>query len=576
MTSTPPPAVDAVTTHDTALPAPAAAPTASSPASVSASAWTRAPATGTKRPAPSLLPAFEPLSSPVLPRPLKRQNRGQAHLQYPTPVPTSATGVLSSSPPPPGLDCVASGRAPLSAVPAVELPEDGRVVTMGRSSNSSQLQLSANRLVSRVHVKARYISAASPLEVNKIEIECYGWNGLKLHCRGRTWELCKGDIFSSETEGTEHIVDVLGARVMIQWPKRSTVAAESLANLSDSSWDDSPPRSHQRDHALLSSPLRRTTRIKSPESPTPRGLVSSQRLQALLPNTSEVREDGIQIYEDEPELPLPKRDDDAAVDAGASMMTNVTASFSSELGDEDDENEHHAEEENDPILHSFGPFGPSISHRLGSVFTKMPKQPRPQHRQPHHVSSNDTLSAADLSPMPSSPIKKSFANPSPRALLPAATIKESRQYVPSSPAASTPTAEVSHQETAEAVKKEDKPTPSIEVAPAVTNHVINQLAFSRLASTPLSSIMQNLPDVYKAEVSKDVLRATIEATPCIGIIPRQGKDAAGKALDSEYYYQPDQDYDLERRRVVDSARKPSLRNCRKQHKQYYWKRPKTP
>ncbi|KAG6016667.1 hypothetical protein E4U41_004395 [Claviceps citrina] len=546
-----------------------------------------ASAAGTKRPAPSLLPPFEPLSSsPGLPRPLKRQNTGQAHLKYLTPVPTSSTGILSSSPPRPrpGPSRSVSERAPLSALPAVELPENGHVVAMGRSSNSSHVQLSANRLVSRVHVKARYIPAPSPLETNKIEVVCNGWNGLKLHCQGRTWELLKGDSFTSETDGTDLIVDVLDARVMIQWPKRGAPApAESLANLSDSSWDDSPPRAQARGASLLqSSPLRRTTRITSPESPTPVGtgnLASSQRLQALIPAVVPAgREDGIQIYEDEPDLPEPRRD--SAVDVGVSMVTNATASFSSEVSDGEDENEPDPDEENDPIVHSFGPFGANIAGRLASITTKSPKLPlpRPQRRRPHNASSNETLSAADPPPVPSSPpAKKSVVG-----------------HVPSSPPTAstlTPThvgeeeeeeeeqqqqQQQQEQEQEEQQEEAGTPTPSIEVAPAVINHVINQLAFSRLASTPLSTIMQNLPNEHKTGLTKDILRATMEAAPCIGTIPRQGKDAAGKALESEYYYQPEQDEDVQRRSVVDAMRKPSLRNCRKQHKQYFWKRPKTP
>ncbi|KAG5912977.1 hypothetical protein E4U42_001592, partial [Claviceps africana] len=547
--------VDAAPAHDAALPAPssasasasAPAPSSASPSS-SDSTSTCTSAAGTKRAAPSLLPAFEPLSSsPALPRPLKRQNTGRPHLKYPTPVPTSSTGILSSSPPPPRS---APARAPLSAVPAIELPDNGHQVTLGRSSHSSQFQLSANRLVSRVHVKARYVPAPSPLEANKIEVTCHGWNGLKLHCQGRTWELFKGDSFTSETEGTDLILDVLDARVMVQWPKRGALPAESLANLSDSSWDDSPPRSqsHARGASLLpSSPLRRNTRITSPESPTPvgpvgGGLSSSQRLQALLPGVAPARHqqaaDGIQIYEDEPELPGPRRDGSSnLVDVGLSMVTNATASFSSEPSDvdddnddedddDDDDNDHDPDEENDPIVHSFGPFGANLAGRLASVSTGSPRPPRPP--RPHHASSNETLSAAGASPVASSPVGESVAG-SPR-------------------------------------NEADTPTPSIEVPPAVTNHVINQLAFSRLASTPLSTIMQNLPNEHKTGLTKDVLRLTIEAAPCIGIIPRQGKDAAGKALESEYYYQPDQDHDIQRRSVVDAMRKPSLRNCRKQHK----------
>ncbi|OAQ65907.1 Forkhead-associated [Pochonia chlamydosporia 170] len=551
----------------TAVPAanePTLPPTTSGAASRSSSSTLA----GTKRPAPSLLPPFEPLSSsPALPRPLKRQHTGNAQLKYPTPVPTSSTGILSSSPPRrPGFARTTSERAPLSAVPAVELPENGEIVAMGRSSNSSQFQLSANRLVSRVHVKARYIPAPSPLETNKIEIICNGWNGLKLHCQGRTWELFKGDSFTSETEGTDLMVDVLDARVMIQWPKRGgVVASENLANLSDSSWDDSPPRPQVRGNSLLqSSPLRRTTRITSPESPTPIGsLSSSQRLQALLPGAIG-RDEGIQIYEDEPELPEPKGD---TLDVGVSMRTDATVSFSSELSDPEDE--HDPDEENDPIVHSFGPFGANIAGRLASISTQSPKQPKPLHRRPHNVSSTETLSSTETPSIPSSPIKKRVLDYKPTPTKIFASVNEPHD-IPSSP----PVASVPYQPD---VVKDDTPTPSIEVDPAVTNHVVNQLAFSRLSSTPLSTIMQNLPSEQKTGLTKEVLRSSIEATRCIGIIKRQGKDAAGKALESEYYYVPEQDDDEQRRAaVVDGLRKPSLRNCRKQHKQYYWKRPKTP
>ncbi|OAA35920.1 Forkhead-associated (FHA) domain protein [Metarhizium rileyi] len=525
--------------------------------SASARPSTSSARAGTKRPAPSLLPAFEPLSSsPALPRPLKRQNAGHgtAHLKYPTPVPTSSTGILSSSPPRrPTLARATSERVPLSAVPAVELPENGETIGMGRSTNSSQFQLSANRLVSRVHVRARYVPAPSPLETNKIEIICNGWNGLKLHCQGRTWELFKGDSFTSETEGADLMVDVLDARVMIQWPKRSLVASENPANLSDSSWDDSPPRSHRRTNSLLqSSPLRRTTRITSPESPTPIGgsLSSSQRLQAILPCVTS-RDQGIQIYEDEPELPEPKG---VTHDAGVSMRTDATDSFSSELSDLD---ENDPDEENDPVVHSFGPFGANIAGRLASISTRSPKQPKTLHRRPHNVSLNETLSAAESSSLPSSPIKKRVDAPK---LTPttASVPADETHDVPSSPLV---TADVDEEHT---------PTPSIELDPAVTNHVVNQLAFSRLSSTPLSTIMQHLPADHRDGLTKDLVRSNIEATRCIGIIKRQGKDAAGKALESEYYYVPEQDQDEQRRAaVVDGLRKPSLRNCRKQHKVRY-------
>lgn len=65
----------------------------------------------------------------------------------------------------------------------------------------------------------------------------------------------------------------------------------------------------------------------------------------------------------------------------------------------------------------------------------------------------------------------------------------------------------------------------------------------------------------------DNLKRLLDATGCIGEVEREGKDAAGKRLESEYYYIPDLDEDVKRRdAVVDGLGKPGLRACRKQHK----------
>lgn len=593
--------------------------------------------TGVKRPAPSLLPPFEPLSSsPGLPRPLKRQNTNAAasYTKYPTPVPTSSTGILSSSPPRVGLglgiglgpssaagnngtgprrpglqrtQSSVSERAPLSAVPAIELSENGETLLMGRSSNASHYQLSANRLISRIHVKARYIAvsssstpshqpenagtggqeaesgarsplaspiAALPAQPSRIEIICNGWNGCKLHCQGRTWELAKGDTFTSETEGAEIMLDVQDARVLIHWPKRDRDRAESLANLSDaSSWDDSPraPRAAgagagaMTPGLLQSSPLRRNTRIASPESPTPAHRRSGAGLNALLPDGAGGDNDasamGIQIYEDasSDEQELPPHSAAAARqaggDAGASFLTDLTTSFSSELSDprsdldnddDDDEGEHmNPDEENDPIIHSFGPFGANLSSRLASFSTRSPKISRSPlvSRNPHGRTGGGGGGGDG---------GQSTGGASAAGALSAAVSSNATAASTSPPAPS-----------------EVPPIPAGIDVPAITNHVINQLAFSRLSSNPLTGIMNNLPaeQQRRGGLTKDILRRIIEATPCVGTIPRQGKDAAGKPLESEYYYVPEMDGDENRRAaVVDGLRKPSLRNCRKQHK----------
>lgn len=458
---------------------------------------------GTKRPPPTLLPPFEPSSSPGLPRPAKRQATGTApaHLKYPTPVPTSSTGILSSSPPRRHATrraSTASERAPLSAVPSVVLSANGETLLMGRSSNSSHYQLSSNRLISRVHVRARYVPAPSPLEPSKLEIVCGGWNGLALHCQGRTYELWKGDSFTSETEGTEVMLDVQDARVLVQWPRRSSPGP------SEASWDESPKsRPANTPGFLPSSPLRRQGRIQSPVSPTPAHLSASRRLDALMP--AREREENVEIYVD------PSADEeDKPVDPNASLATEATNSFSSDLSDLSDGND--PDEENDPIVHSFGPFGANLSSRLASITASSPK-----------------------------------VNRSPTA--PRAEKQKEKQADEGPSSENTDTEEPRFED------------------PAIENHVVNQLAFSRLSSTPLSTILQNLPSEERARVSKPQLQSLIEGTSCVGVIARQGKDAAGKPLESEYYYVPEEDGDRERKETVtEGLRKPSLRACRKQHK----------
>ncbi|KAL8403306.1 hypothetical protein RB594_008529 [Gaeumannomyces avenae] len=548
---------------------------------------------GTKRRAASLLPAFEPLSpSPVRPRPAKRQARNNGAYKYPTPVPTSSTGIMSSSPPRGGprpslqrTASVVSERAPLASVPTVELNENGEALLMGRSSNSSHYQLSANRQISRIHVKARYIPAMHHLDPNKVEIVCEGWNGLKLHCQGQTWDLGKGDMFESDSESAQIMIEVQDARVLIQWPKRDR--HECLGNLSDSSWDESPTRA-PRGYDLPSSPLCRNRLIRSPESPSPSNLPSiATNLGALLSGPASGGSDGeqIQIYEDasgddEPELPKQQ----PMADANASFMTEATQSFSSDLSepvsDDDEQEQHNPDEENDPIVHSFGPFGANLSNRMASITASSPKT-----RTPVLAPAHMRRSAASGTKAPADKIASATG-----ALSAAVAIASTTS---SRTASAGNSRSASRSGDSESRKRVDDETPAPETTTAtvaepdlavfdvqaITNHVANQLAYSRLSSTPLSAIMAQLPALERLDgrLTKACLRSMIEAVPCIGTIPRQGKDAAGKPLESEYYYVPEKDDDeLRRLAVTDGMRKPSLRNCRKQHKQYYWKRPKTP
>ena len=491
------------------------------------------PVAGVKRPAPAaLLPAFEPLSSsPPFPRPVKRLARvspaeQEAQLQkYPTPVPTSSTGILSSSPPAlprsrkplqRTLSSV-SERAPLSTVPSVSLSENGEPLLMGRSSNSSHYQLSANRLISRVHIRAAYIPASTPLAPSKVEVVCMGWNGVKVHCQGRAWDLGKGDSFTSETEH-DIMLDAQDSRVLITWPACQRKSLSSTR--SSSSWDDenSPrnsPRRNAQNRVIGSSPLRPRRGLASPESPTPANNVQFPSSSTLIPSEPPAPVNPVFVYEDEHS----SEEAPDVHDAGPTQSTQrasqpvggVHASQSSELSDPDEFSDR--DEENDPIIWAFGSQGDNLLPRLASCTAGDVPEPV----------TSDTNENIKPGQERSSSESTNGADPS-----------------------------------------------------ALANHIINQLAFSRLSSTPLSTILSHLPAELKGDspshaenrlLCKEDLRAMLDATVCIGEVSREGKDAAGKMLESEYYYIPDLDAD-ERRRdaVVDGLRKPGLRNCRKQHK----------
>ncbi|CCE62136.1 hypothetical protein TPHA_0B04670 [Tetrapisispora phaffii CBS 4417] len=105
-------------------------------------------------------------------------------------------------------------------------------------------------------------------------------------------------------------------------------------------------------------------------------------------------------------------------------------------------------------------------------------------------------------------------------------------------------------------------------------HILaNHLAFSNVQQTPLTQLLTVNSKI--GTLNKTELRYLLSVENCIGVIYRQGKDAAGKPLDEEYYYDLENDSDEERRSLVQSLKggRTGLRSCRRTHKQYFWKKP---
>ena len=498
-------------------------------ANASSMSPTRQPSRPSLSRQPSLLPAFEPFSSSPPQQSNKRKYDVEQPLKsYPTPIPTSSTGILPSSPPRrPAFQrtlSTLSERAPLGDLPSVVVPANGETWKFGRSSNSSQYQLPYNRHISRVHVTARYEAEGGPNASGRIVIECLGWNGAKIRCGGAVHQLEKGDSWVSTQPLAEIMLDVLDCRVMIKWPElesvRSTPGLDTWA-------EESPRRAFGGLHGNVMPSSPPALMPRSPVSPSPArpshadAIPTSDTLHESHQTTVEVYEDpnSDHVHED---VGSPSR----APAVKEVLQEKVSMSSLSSLdadGLSDQENENEENEENDPIVHSFGPFGSNLLGRLNSFSHSSPLQP--QHRK--------------------RPLKDASASP--------------KREIASSP--------VRKASTELLTKAQESP---------IKNHVINQLAFSRIHAIPLSTIHSNLPSELRAcataadphaLLAQSELERLLHSIPCVGEISREGKDAAGKQLENEFYYVPEMDENAMRRDAVLGSRGGTgLRAVRKNHK----------
>jgi hypothetical protein len=395
----------------------------------------------------------------------------------------------------------------------VDLPADGEIVRMGRSSNTSDYQLSTNRLISRVHVQAAYHAPSALYPHGYIEVECLGWNGAKIHCKGRIFDLTKGDTYMSENPETAIMLDVQDTRVMIAWP---AIPTPKLAWDSEEEGMATPTRRRVQDNFDSSPPIA----PRSPVSQSPSRLPAFAGLgPAMQSGPVRVFEDA-DASEDSPSVKTPGSADQTFIRPSlpGNEVERVDPKASVNFAAEDFSDN---DEENDPVVHSFGPFGQNLLNGMASFNTATPGQANaPRIRAP-------------------------LLSPSPRRIQ------------------------------VEAIRFKESP---------IRNHVINQLAFSRIHSQPLSAIHSNLPAELKAcinkstddgsgtatplpQLSRQDLKKILDDTPCVGEIPRAGKDAAGQPLENEFYYVPEMDSNQMRRETITAGtRSTGLRSVRKTHK----------
>jgi hypothetical protein len=561
---------------------------------------------------PSLLPAFEPLSSSPLPGPSKTASNPAGRHEhdpfYPTPVPTSETGLLSSSPhrgSRPGMMprtvSELSKRAPLAEVPELEVPSDGHEVLLGRSALSADFQFSTSTLVSRVHIKVLYKSASPDGPWGKIVVTCLGWNGAYVHYSGEARKIEKNESFTAVDPLKDIMVDVCDSRVFILWPSKIRDAAridDDTVECASESGGSSP--TIVRNSSLTDNPFVSSPPASPPFANASIEMVNDENDPNALPLQASATAP-VQVYEDseEPELrPLPLSSSTRS-DLGKRKRSPIAKQppLLSEEGDSDVEHlEHEGEsdeedsgdeagnsnEENDPTVFSFGPAGFNITNRFAS-FSATESLAAAMNSQPSKSSRPGALSRqisafSDSSSSDLSSVAENMATDHSRS--PANNLEHGRPTTPTNKSkpvfkTPTPTSSRSHRPQASPIRR----SPSLHVPESpIRNHVVNQLAYSRLHSMPLSAIFGNLPTDMKTPSSlaadkaghgltSDKLRVILHNIPCVGEIMRSGKDAAGKTLEDEYYYVAEMDSDEMRRQAVQgSIGGTGLRAARRSHK----------
>ncbi|KAF5097552.1 hypothetical protein D0Z03_001389 [Geotrichum reessii] len=510
---------------------------------------------------------------------------------YPSPAPTSSIGFRSSSPPPPLtfsekeekkllVQCldekknvipVAASKSTISAPILVSIPRKGGKVTIGRSSKSSTFALSSkNKLVSRVHVAVTYIPHG-----HRVLFNCLGWNGCRITVPTRL-DANNFEISENESDNeirfngqTDYILPK-GQHIELKYVEGITINVRGERGLVKLV-------SEKKDH--VREPLKAI-------SDTNKGISRDVEMLDAPDLQSFIEKNVLSTKENQKKFSVEKiSEKKKTLDVISKERSSVEIENGKKVLDEKNT-------EKEKVVMPTLPMRPGINlEKVGSGPVYMEQQQLKQQKE-QEKSSYSLPKRPDFSSFPFNKLNSTTSTPMitfKRPLPP--TIVESEQSTSSpSPQPKRSLSPEAYNNSSgtegslEPVKKKAKVVPSIDLErelvsvdfPNLANIICNHLAFSRLSSTPLSTLRSSSPVI--GALSKHLLRLILKdgkRIPCVGVIYRQGKDAAGKPLEEEYYYMAENDTDSERRSMVEQlrGRGGGLRACRKTHKQYFWKKP---
>lgn len=534
-----------------------------------------------------------------------------------TPHPSSGTQYLPSSP--------IGKRSQASHDVQYARPNiNGEWYLIGRSSTQNDLVIrSTNRLVSRQHVKLRYIE-----DQHACEVKCSGYNGCSLRSSGQTLYVRRDtgimvQINANSADGGL-ILDITGSLVEIKIPEADS--GEDEVNLLP--MPSSPilqSRAHENDMLPVDIPMPRGIQgydsiVSSSTPPFPAGILTPSRTPRTKRIKLLVRPDPVTETHDYLSS-SPIRHDNHETHALQPCELNLLDSFCSDASEASSSKSctysclEERGKENIPPVDDVAGYTDSLEN--------VPREPQDVVSKPNVLEAMVDYDGTQVKEIDTglSTLPDVVVNPN-------TTKVEEHETGLISPVAVAEDAETASKENEigltllDVVAEEDATlskelesdmivsevetkranTPEVEESSVSASHelpehngesmiaqpafpngatedddgaitndpefidmILTTLATSTISPAPIASIVP----YFSPKTSVDQIEDFLRAQTAVSEVKRTGKDAAGRKLQSTWYYEPSDDSDELRRARLQALQKP-VRSTKKRHHQYYW------
>lgn len=460
--------------------------------------------------------------------PIKRKYHSD--IQLLTPHPSSSTQHAPSSP--------TSVRH--SVLPSVQYARpsfDGEWFSIGRSSISNDLALpSNNRLISRVHARLRYLA-----DQHAFEVRCLGYNGISLQIADQTMYVRRatGIMVQINSQSCELGLNVAGSLVEIEIPKEQDTdrarydvplpsspmfSAANVPSELDSDVHDVELERQTIDQITALSPLTSSACMLTP-SATPK----TKRVKLIVHPDSSPLHTAMTFSSSPGEREVP-----SATNPLRPRLLNFSQSFTSETPVDAGKILECTGKENVPP--NTGVSATNLSLPSDPLYSNATLKQTPRPTTPGPIAPVNHVTTAFGAVDTSNPARLEF-------------IVEAPLYCESRELEASP---VEHAEQILEDEDEDEDEEELGPDPEFVDMILMTLATSPISPAPIASFVPFFPP----KTTLDRIEVFLRDQPAISEVKRSGKDAAGRALRSTWFYEPSNDSDDLRRVRLASLQKP--------------------